>query len=279
MNIRKILISTLCLIIVAGVSVLGTMAYLQDQTEAVVNTFTMGQVKITLDETLVDEYGEPIKKVDDNGQPTDDDERTAEGNKYKMIPGHTYTKDPAVTIEAGSEESYVRMFVELNCYDVLQEIFDNAFLPQNFVQGWDPADWISTEIVEEVDSDNDGVKDTAIYEFRYKEKVDGVDDEGKDVDIMLPALFETFAVPGEFTAEDLKALEGFEIKVYAQAIQAMGFEDADGKTAEDLAWEAFDAELENNNTSGSNTQPGSGTQNPDDNTQPPADGGNNTTGA
>ena len=274
MNIRKILISTLCLIIVAGVSVLGTMAYLQDQTEAVVNTFTMGQVNITLDETKVDEYGEPIKKVDDNGAPTEENERTAEGNEYKMIPGHTYTKDPTVTIEAGSEESYVRMFVELNCYDELQKIFDNAFLPQNFVKGWDPDVWVSTKVV---DVSDDGK--TATYEFRYFEKVDGVDDEGKDANIMLPALFETFEVPGEFTVEELKALEGFEIKVYAQAIQAMGFEDADGKTAEDLAWEAFDAELENNNTSGSNTQPGSGTQNPDDNTQPPADGGNNTTGA
>lgn len=268
MNIRKILISTLCLIIVAGVSVLGTMAYLQDQTEAVVNTFTMGQVNITLDETKVDEYGKPVEG--ENGEEVP----RVLGNEYKMIPGHTYTKDPAVTIKAGSEESYVRMFVELNCYDVLQDIFEDKFLPQNFVQGWNPAEWISTEIV---DVSDDGK--TATYEFRYFEKVDGVDDEGKDVDIMLPALFDKFDVPGDFTAEDLKALEGFKITVYAQAIQAMGFEDADGKTAEDLAWEAFDAELENNNTSGSNTQPGSGTQNPDDNTQPPADGGNNTTGA
>lgn len=276
MNIRKILISTLCLIIVAGVSVLGTMAYLQDQTDAVVNTFTMGQVKITLDETKVDEYGEPIKKVDDNGAPTEENDRTATGNEYKMIPGHTYTKDPTVTITAGSEESFVRMLVTFNHVSALDEIFASdggANLMQIF-DGYNDELWIHNGSV------RDDAADTVTYEFRYHKTA-----SAEDADVKLEPLFNTFTVPGTFTVDDLAKLNGtdendpFEITVVAQAIQAMGFEDADGKTDEDLAWEAFDAELENNNTSGSNTQPGSGAQNPDDNTQPPADGGNNTTGA
>ncbi len=243
MNTRKIMVSVLCILAIVAASVAGTMAYLTSQSETVVNTFTMGNVDITLDETHVDEYGNP---VDAEGNPIEEGEeavRLPEGNKYKMIPGHTYTKDPTITVAAESEASYVRMLVAVKCYDVLQEMYEGEFLPQYFVEGWDPEVWVSTQVV---DVSDDGK--VAIYEFRYFETVDGFDAEGNAADEVLPALFTNFTVPGEFDAADLEALEGFEIAVVGHAIQAMGFEAAeDGtKTAEDAAWEAFDAQQEEN---------------------------------
>lgn len=35
-------------------------------------------------------------------------------NEYHLLPGHTYTKDPTVTVKTGSDASYVRMKVTFN---------------------------------------------------------------------------------------------------------------------------------------------------------------------
>ena len=53
---RKAILLVLCVILLVVASVMGTLAYLTD-TEAVTNTFTVGKVGITLDETDVDETG------------------------------------------------------------------------------------------------------------------------------------------------------------------------------------------------------------------------------
>ena len=52
---------------------------------------------------------------------------------------------------------------------------------------------------------------------------------------MIPALFESITVPSTATNEQIAALEGFQINVVAEAIQADGFANADA------AWAAFDA--------------------------------------
>ena len=92
----KALLLTLCAVLLVAASVLGTMAYLTS-TDSVENTFTVGSVAITLDEAKVDENGTPVANAD-----------RVEANSYKLMPGHTYTKDPTVTVEKGSESSYVR---------------------------------------------------------------------------------------------------------------------------------------------------------------------------
>ena len=50
---KKALLLSLCAVMLVTASVLGTMAYLTS-TDEVVNTFTVGNVAITLDETDVD---------------------------------------------------------------------------------------------------------------------------------------------------------------------------------------------------------------------------------
>lgn len=210
---NKILLAVLCVVLLATVSVLGTLAYLTDR-ETAVNTFTVGNIDITLDEEIVDEDGEPT-----------DEGRTEDGNEYHLVPGQTYMKDPTVTVEAGSEESYIRMIVTLNCYSQLQEIFGAQFLPQDFVNGWDNSVWVTTGVIS-VDED----ANTASYEFRYFETVDASESQ---TDIVLEALFESFTLPGYVTNAQLATLADFEITVEGHAIQTANIED------ENAAWEAF----------------------------------------
>lgn len=99
---NKIMLLALCMAALIAVSVLGTMAYLTS-TDTVTNTFTVGKVDITLDEAKVDTDGKALT----GGQASRVDENT-----YKLMPGHTYTKDPTVHVTAGSENSWIFVKVE-----------------------------------------------------------------------------------------------------------------------------------------------------------------------
>lgn len=210
---NKILLWCLGFVAVAAISVAGTLAYLTDE-DSVVNTFTVGKVQITLDET----------KVNTDGTVVEGAERVQK-NEYHLIPGQTYTKDPMITVEENSEEAYVRMMVTLNCAEELKEIFGNDFLPENYVEGWESLTW---ECVGNITEDN-----TITYEFRYFKTVSSAAGEKK----ALEPLFTKITVPGTVTGEQLKMLNDFNITVVGHAIQAAGFEDAD------TAWAAFEEQV------------------------------------
>lgn len=93
----KALILTLCAVLLVAASVLGTMAYLTS-TDEVKNTFTVGQVKITLDE-----------EDTDNSTPDADRDKA---NAYHLLPGNEYEKDPTVHVNAVSEDSWIFVKVE-----------------------------------------------------------------------------------------------------------------------------------------------------------------------
>ena len=90
---KKTLITILCTVLVCSCVMGVTLAFLMDKTETITNTFTVGKVDIDLKETT--------------------------GSEYKMVPGHTYEKDPTVTVKKNSEACY--LFVEV----VKSEGFDN----------------------------------------------------------------------------------------------------------------------------------------------------------
>lgn len=222
----KVLLITLSALLLTAVTLVGTLAWLTSSAE-VVNTFTVGKVSIALDEADVDEYGEPVPGAD-----------RVMGNEYRLIPGNEYVKDPTVTVKAGSEAAYVRMLVTINKYSTLKAIFGDNFLPQNYVEGWDSETWVPSGTYVDQNAD------TVTYEFRYYDKaqdkhtVNAVD---STADVVLPALFESFTLPGTVTGEQLEQLyagEQFKITVFAHAIQELGFEnDPDG------AWNAFDEQV------------------------------------
>lgn len=212
----KALLLMLCAVLLVAASVLGTMAYLTS-TDSVENTFTVGKVAITLDEA----------KVGDDGKAVTPEQRV-KGNKYHLLPGHEYDKDPTVTVKAPSEESFVRMLVTVTfdkelTSDKLATNLDGIFI------GYNNA-WVrNAKEVQTVEG-----KTVITYEYRYNTTVSAT-----TTDVELPALFTGIKVPGEWTNDDLAALGGIKIDIVAQAIQADGFTANGNKTAEDVAWEAF----------------------------------------
>lgn len=239
----KALLLSLCAVLLVAATVFTTVAYLTSKDE-VKNTFTIGKVNIKLDEANVDEGGNVIEG----------DDRVKE-NSYKLLPGHTYTKDPTVTVLKGSEEAYVRMKVTMNkASDLIALCTDPEFAEDgptgvenafplirmvNFVEAnaakWDgiiPDNMVDTEemLADSKYFSYDKETDTLTYYFYYTETV-----AAPDADKALAVLFDSITVPEWATAEQLAKLEGFQINVVAEAIQADGFADADA------AWAAYDA--------------------------------------
>ena len=212
---KKLLIMSVAMVLVCAFAVGMTIAYLTS-TDQVVNTFTVGNVRIELDEADVDEYGRVPQ-----GSPAP----RVKANRYKLIPGHTYTKDPTVTVLSGSEESYIKMTVTVTKSDVLDAIFgtDGADLTSIF-KGYNPANWIYKGNTE------DTKNHTRTYEFWYKETVDA-----RENAVKLEPLFTSIVVPNFITGDQLAELQTMTITVNAYAIQADGFDN------EDDAWAAYRA--------------------------------------
>ena len=82
----KTFAAMLALVLVIGCAVGGTVAWLVSSTDPVVNTFTYGDINITLSETT--------------------------GNDYKIIPGVNIGKDPKVTVKKDSEACWLFVKVE-----------------------------------------------------------------------------------------------------------------------------------------------------------------------
>lgn len=97
---KKIVALLLCAVLLVGATVAGTVAYLTDTDNVVTNTFTVGKVVVTMDEAPVDEYGVPATG-----------NRCTE-NSYKLVPGHTYTKDPTIHVDTESEPCYLFVKIE-----------------------------------------------------------------------------------------------------------------------------------------------------------------------
>lgn len=218
MKKSKVVLMVLCAVALITVSVLGTLAYLTSQ-DVVVNTFTLGKVNITLDETAVNTDGTPIANAD----------RVKE-NKYHLVPGNTYVKDPTMTVVKGSEESYVRMLLTINC----SKEFDDIFAPEvadltSIFNGYDANNWIYAETT------RNETANTVTYEFRYKETVK----PSADNDIVLEPLFDSITVPGEFDSDDMASISNLKITVVGHAIQKSGFNSADA------AWTAFNDQISN----------------------------------
>lgn len=88
-------VTLLALVLVFGCAVGGTFAWLTAKTEAVVNTFTYGDINIDLAETT--------------------------GNGYKIVPGVNIRKDPKVTVTAGSEACWLFVKVEEKDWPTFKE--------------------------------------------------------------------------------------------------------------------------------------------------------------
>ncbi|MDO4516185.1 MAG: TasA family protein [Bacillota bacterium] len=102
---KKLTLVVTSVLLVAALVIGGTLAYFTDSADQV-NTFTVGNVKIKLDETKAG-----------NTQVSDMD-RTEADQTYTeaMAPGKSFVKDPKITIKDGSQDAYVFLKIEMNKY-------------------------------------------------------------------------------------------------------------------------------------------------------------------
>ncbi len=96
----------------------GALAWLIDETEPVINTFTYGDVNIGLSET---------------------------SRPYEMVPGRVLSKDPKVTVEANSEPCW--LFVKVDESDNLGE-----FIEYEIATSWTPLPTVSGVYYRKVDA-------------------------------------------------------------------------------------------------------------------------------
>ncbi|MBR4036564.1 MAG: SipW-dependent-type signal peptide-containing protein [Oscillospiraceae bacterium] len=227
---KKIVALVLAAVMLVCTTVAATVAYLTSTTEVVENTFTVGNVKITLDEAPVTDKG-----LKDNSAST-----RVTDNSYHVYPGMTYDKDPQVHVKAGSEEAYIRMQVTVSDLNALKNAFPQAkyptwyngdvFLLQMLVSGWDETVWLTKGFDTK----------TGIYEFWYKDTVDASESA---TDIDLEPLFTNVIIPETITnivpegaasgtLSEFEYLNNIKINVVAHAIQAEGFANAEAAWGE-----------------------------------------------
>ncbi len=129
-TLKAVLIALSAVLLVA-IGVAGTLAYFS-WNDTVENTFTVGKVSATVDETAVDEYGVP--EVDDQGKPTG--RRTDEGNNYTIVPAHEYKKDPVIHVAAGSEDAYFFVKIENGIAALETKTEADTIVGQLKTNGW-----------------------------------------------------------------------------------------------------------------------------------------------
>lgn len=185
----KALTLVLCAVLLVCASVMGTLAYLQDTSDVVTNTFTVGNVQITLDEAKVTEYG--VK---------DGDTRVIE-NIYKLIPGHNYLKDPTIHVAKGSEQCY--LFVKV--VDGLAGIqADTTVAAQMDANGWMKLNGVEN-----------------VWYYVGKDGSNGIVDAREAAKDVL--VFDGFTIKKDANVAEYA---GKTITVQAYAIQADGFDNA-----------------------------------------------------
>lgn len=208
---RKILAMAACAILLVCISVGATVAYLTS-TDTVTNTFTVGNIKITLDEAKVDTNGKAL-----TGEKA---ERVKE-NSYHLYPGHEYDKDPTVHVDADAENCYLFVKVE----NGIAALESKAISYKSIAAQMTENGWVALEGV------------TNVY---YKADADGnpvLVNKGKNYPVFSGFTIDEKAetnktVVNAETKEETLVYQNAQIIINAYAIQADGF------TTAKAAWEA-----------------------------------------
>lgn len=210
MKNTKTALVVVCAILLVAASIMGTLAYLTDTTDAVKNTFSVGKVTITLDEAKINTNGEPIK--DDGTVVTDTEEaKRVTENTYVMIPGHTYTKDPTIRVASDSENCYLFVTID-NGIASVENTIENQLATVGTGRCWNPVE---------------GYTNLYCYSSIYREnKYPQSVGAGS-----YPKVFRTITIDEDATYEELKALQDASAKIVinAYAVQVDGFEGMSAK--------------------------------------------------
>lgn len=182
---KKGLIVALLVVLLVALTFGGTLAWLTDETGPVVNAFNVGDLSIKLTELNWDK------------------------NENKIYPGAKISKEPVVTVEAGSEDCYVFIQCTNN-------------IPGNVASFDFSSFWKVIDI-------NNGI---------YVYTIDGVNPaiiKKSEHDINLNALFTKMTIDENVTRTQIKSLTNPQITVQAYAQQSANNSYEDVKNAA-ISW-------------------------------------------
>lgn len=222
MKNRRSLLSINLLALISAL-LLSSVAYFTSQ-DRVENRFTVGDIQISLEEPnfyspnkMTEKEKEAVKeKLQNENKTAEQIEKIINEHKDNahMTPGKVIVKDPTVTLDKNSEDSYVFIAIDNHITNVLDEIITS--------DKW--------ELVDEISDTSNANRLVSIYV--YKETDDKVLRKN-DKDLKLEPLFKQIIVKTASDGESLNHLDTLDnhIDVIAFAHQA----DVNGKYEYDLA--------------------------------------------
>ncbi len=146
MNKRRILALVLACVLCVCIGIGGTLAWLTATTTPVVNTFTVGDINITLAETT--------------------------GPNYNFVPGDKIAKDPKVTVTANSEACYLFIHVTDANNTIADANNNNKIINWAVATGWTAVDGHNGYWCREVSA--------SATDSTFAVLTDGIADDGKD---------------------------------------------------------------------------------------------------
>ena len=194
MKKSKAILMALCAVLLVAASVMGTLAYLTS-TDSVTNTFTVGNVAITMDELDVDD--------------STADANRDKANAYKLLPGHTFTKDPTIHVASTSEDCYlfVKVVNEIKDIEAADTETTKTIATQMAAKGWAP--------ITEGSNVYAYIGTATGASVNAPVAVSGGTDH---------VIFENFTISGNVSNTDLADYDSKTIVVNAYAMQKDGFE-------------------------------------------------------
>lgn len=151
----RLLVMILALTLIVGGIVGGSVAWLTATSGPVTNTFTVGDINITLDES--------------------------DNLDLKMVPGKTITKDPTVTVEANSEACWLFVKVQKSAN------FD-SFMTYSMAEGWIPLTGVDGVYYREVPATT---ADTPFYVIAGNSVTVSTDVTKTQLNTLTPATYPT----------------------------------------------------------------------------------------
>lgn len=261
---KKILMMVLSLVLVAALSIGGTVAYLQDE-DSDVNVMTLGNVDIeqheyerviengtyktdTIDNVtsyVLKDFTQakplmPATEIDANGNPYNYGAGDYDSTRVKMSQVGSHgsmdvfvnenAQDKFVTVEnTGKTDAYVRTLIAFEIGSLTAEEFDKVIGTSSFMTA--QGVWEVNDIgVVEIDGNNYYVSE---YIYEGAKDMGGVHENGvlPAGDTTYPSLAQVY-MKATATNEDVEKIDGnkngtYDILVLSQAVQTAGFADAE----------------------------------------------------
>ena len=246
-NKKKIIAICVCVALLAGTILSGTIAYFTDN-EAITNTFTSGNIDLTLTEHYKEnEEGNKLAAAD-----ADKDGTADYFEDLKLFPADVITKEPVITVEAGSENAFVAAKITIKAADLTEandltepDLVDTTKTPQKLdVTQLLKGGILNGSITEVEDAqaaqdllvEGTATTDYIMYQTYanntytfYVYKVEAVvtianGTDGANADESF-TLFETLNIPSNWDNAEMDELEDLDITVHAFAAQEKHLDD------------------------------------------------------